>query len=221
MFINFLKFKIIFSSLILMGLFFCVGIINVVANTTPPFTSQAPFGQWSDNRQQNACEEASVLMAIYWAQGKELTKQIAKAEIIKMAEWEKKNYNSYVDTSAQDTLDRLIRKYFKYNKARLIKNATLENVKTEIKKGNIVIAPCDGRKLKNPYFTPPGPEQHMLVIYGYDEKNKVFITNDPGTKRGAGYKYKENILYNAIRDYPTGAHTPFKSNAKNIIIVAR
>src|SRR4030042_6174940 len=30
------------------------------------FTTQAPFGEWNDPRQQDACEEASVLIAYKW-----------------------------------------------------------------------------------------------------------------------------------------------------------
>ena len=29
-----------------------------------PFTSQAPFGEWSDPRHQDGCEEAAALMAV-------------------------------------------------------------------------------------------------------------------------------------------------------------
>ena len=43
----------------------------------------------------------------------------------------------------------------------------------------------------------------MLVIIGYDPDKKEFITNDPGTKNGGSYRYNEEVLYNAIWDYPT------------------
>lgn len=32
-----------------------------------PFAAQAPFGEWSDKRQQDGCEEVSALMAVKWA----------------------------------------------------------------------------------------------------------------------------------------------------------
>src|SRR5437016_6068593 len=43
-------------------------------NLPVPFTVQAPFADWQDPRQEDACEEASALMAVYWAQEKTLTK---------------------------------------------------------------------------------------------------------------------------------------------------
>jgi hypothetical protein len=35
-------------------------------NISVPFTSQAPLGQWKDERQQDGCEEASAAMAMAW-----------------------------------------------------------------------------------------------------------------------------------------------------------
>jgi hypothetical protein len=61
----------------------------------------------------------------------------------------------------------------------------------------------------------------MLVIKGYDETQDQFITNDPGTKRGADYRYKTDILISALRDYPTGKHEKIKVLEKNIISIDR
>ena len=41
----------------------------------------------------------------------------------------------------------------------------------------------------------------MLVIIGFDDKTGEFITNDPGTKRGAEFRYKYKILLNAIHNW--------------------
>ncbi|MCK4891623.1 MAG: hypothetical protein KAS78_03060, partial [Candidatus Pacebacteria bacterium] len=68
------------------------------------------------------------------------------------------------------------------------------------------IVPTNGQKLGNPYYTPPGPVTHNLVIIGYDITEKEFITNDPGTRHGEKYRYSEDILENALFDYPTGFH---------------
>lgn len=56
--------------------------------------------------------------------------------------------------------------------------------------------------LGNPYFTPPGPIYHMLVIKGYNLTE--FITNDPGTRRGADYVYSYQTLMKAIHDWNNG-----------------
>ena len=63
----------------------------------------------------------------------------------------------------------------------------------------MIIIPAAGRLLGNPYFQTPGPIYHMLVIRGYNATE--FITNDPGTKRGDGFKYKYQTLINAIHDW--------------------
>ena len=44
--------------------------------TGVPFTSQAPSGQWDNPVYQDGCEEAAALMAVYWAEGKILNKNI-------------------------------------------------------------------------------------------------------------------------------------------------
>ena len=186
-----------------------------------PFTSQAPFGEWDDPRQQDGCEEASVLMAIAWAREEELNKENAKKEILAIAEYEKNKYGSFVDTDVHDTVDRIILGYFGYEKSKAIENITLDNIKAELYKGNLVLVPCNGRKLGNPNYTPPGPERHMLVIRGYDPIKKEFITNDAGTRKGEGYRYQDDVLYKAIVNYPTGEHIPIKEEKKAMIVVWR
>jgi hypothetical protein len=59
----------------------------------------------------------------------------------------------------------------------------------------------------------------MLVIRGYDPATKEFITNDPGTRKGEGYRYPEQIIYAAWRDYPSGDHEPILNINKNMIVV--
>ncbi len=89
---------------------------------------------------------------------------------------------------------------------------------SELKNGRVIIAPMNGQALKNPNFTAPGPINHMLLIRGYDPIKKTFITNDPGTRNGELYEYEENLLYSALRTYPTGYHEPNPLPQKNIII---
>jgi hypothetical protein len=184
-----------------------------------PFTSQAPFGEWSDPRQQDACEETSVLMAISWARGEQLTRTSAKEKILAIAEWEQKNYGSFVDTDVKDTVKRIIKGYFKYDNARAVKDIAIEDIIKELYQGHLVLVPTNGRKLGNPFYTSPGPERHMLVIRGYDPVKKEFITNDSGTRRGEKYRYKEDVVYRAILDYPTGDHLPIMQEKKTMIVV--
>lgn len=185
-----------------------------------PFTSQAPTAEWGDDRFQNGCEEASALMAMSWVQGtRSLSKKQAKKEILAMAKYQEKTYGSFMDTSAHDTADRLFKKYYGYTGVRIAYNITTKNIHAELKKGNLVIVPVNGRKLKNPFFKRPGPLTHMIVILGYDAKKKEFITHDPGTRHGKLYRYKKSVLKSALRDYPTGNHVSIKKIIKAMIVV--
>ncbi|MEK7636400.1 MAG: C39 family peptidase [Patescibacteria group bacterium] len=186
-----------------------------------PFTAQAPYADWNDPRQDYGCEEAASLMAIRWAEGKKLTPEEALQEIIAISEFEKKKYGEFHDTSSQDTLDRIIKDYFGYTNAFLRYDITIKDIKKELADGNLVIVPVDGRKLKNSFYTEPGPERHKILITGYDDTAQEFITNDPGTYRGAGYRYGYAILEGALMDYVTGKNEPFEQIRSAMIVVSK
>ncbi len=186
-----------------------------------PFTSQAPTGNWDDERQQDGCEEASALMAVYWAQGKSLSSSIALEKILGASDYALEKHGEFRDISAEDTVQWIFKEYFKYDKVSVKKDVSIQDIITELEKGNIIVIPANGQKLDNPYFSPPGPERHMLVVRGYDRAKKQFITNDPGTKRGAAFRYNETVLYNAILSYETGHHEPVTRTEKDIIVVSK
>lgn len=186
-----------------------------------PFTAQAPFGNWEDPRQQNGCEEASALMAVRWANASNLELEEARDIIIDASEYEQKVYGEYRSTSSKDSVDRIFIDYFKYTNVRLVGNINTNDIKTELKNGNLVTLPVNGRKLGNPFFTPPGPTEHMLVVIGYDSKTDEFITNDPGTRHGKSFRYKAAVLEDALQDYPTGFKEPIESVNKMMIVVSR
>jgi hypothetical protein len=184
-----------------------------------PFTSQAPFAEWNDPRQQDGCEEAASLMAVSWARGESFTPEEAKSVIIAAAEYEKEQYGEFRDTSAHDTAERIIKGYFEYNNYQVKQIKEAEEIIRELAAGNILITPMDGRALNNPYYTPPGPERHMLVIIGYDPNTKEFITNDNGTRHGESYRYNQAVFFSAIRDYSSGYHIPIKEIRKIMIVI--
>jgi hypothetical protein len=184
-----------------------------------PFAAQAPFGDWADQRQEDGCEEASAIMAIRWSKGRSLSNQEALDEIIDSSDYTQEKYGEYRDISTEDTINWIIKDHFNFNKAIRKTNVSKQSIINELKNGGVVIAPMNGQLLKNPNFTPPGPVHHMLVIIGYDAQKNVFITNDPGTRRGARYEYNEDLLFEALRDYPTGWHLDTSDIEKNIIVV--
>lgn len=183
-----------------------------------PFIAQAPFENWDNPVFQDGCEEASILLAMLWIENKTITKEEAQKKIMMISEFEQNTYGEYRDRSAEDT-SQLIKDYYNYQKVKFQNNISIEDIKLELRKGNLVITPMNGRALNNPFYTPPGPERHMLVIKGYDENTKEFITNDVGTRHGENYRYPEHVLYQAIRDYETGYHTPILEVRKTMIIV--
>lgn len=185
-----------------------------------PFTTQAPFGEWDDPIFQNGCEEAALVMAAYWLTEKALTKEIAKQEIIALSKFQKKTIGQSIDTSAEDT-EKLLREYYGITISTVQTNITVIDIREALSSGALVIVPADGRKLHNPNYTQPGPTTHMLVIIGYDAEKQEFITNDSGTRNGKGYRYQEDVLFGAIRDYPTGDHLPIKGIQKTMIIVEK
>lgn len=185
-----------------------------------PFTAQAPFGNWDDIRQDTGCEEASVLMAMKWVSGEDLTPEEAEQEIIAISEFEKENYGHHHDTSTKDTL-KLIKEYYNYDKAYTEYDIEIEDIKKVLAQGSLVIVPINGQIIGNPYYTFPGPFQHKIVIRGYNDETQEFITNDPGTRRGNGYRYNYQVLKNALMDYPTGFKEPIDEITTSMIIVMK
>ena len=185
-----------------------------------PFIAQAPFGEWGNPVFQDACEEAAVLMVKYWLEGKEITKQEAYDEIIALADFEEKNYGNFYDHSAKDTAQ-IMKDYIGYQNIEARNNIDVEDIKSELRKGNLIVVPINGQVINNPYYTPPGPERHMLVIIGYNEDKNEFITNDSGTRMGKDYRYNEDVLFWSIRDYPTGHKIPILENKKAMIVIKK
>ncbi len=183
-----------------------------------PFTAQAPTGDWNDMRQEDGCEEAAALMAMCWVRGCELNPTEAEKEIIAISDFELKNYGNYKSANAEDTADRIFKGYFNYEKIEVRHNITIENIKIEISKGNLVIVPANGRKLQNPHYKNLGPLEHNLVIKGHDMNTKEFITNDSGTKFGESYRYKEEIIANALWDYPTTGQLAVENQTAMIVV---
>lgn len=159
------------------------------------FASQAPFGDWSEPY-ENACEEASIITVEHYLQKKSLSKEQMKAEIDASVEWQFKNWGGHADLDASKTLQ-LARENFKLNGQTFLVAST-DDLKKQLASGHPVIIPTAGRKLGNPNFRGAGPEYHMLVLKGYDDMQGVFITNDPGTRKGENYIYKYDVIMNAI-----------------------
>lgn len=187
-----------------------------------PFISQAPLGEWNDGRQQEACEEAAVLMAMAWANNAPLDPHQSRDAVVAMSDWERSSFGYYQDTSAADTLDRLMRAYSGFGNATLKKGVDADDLKDLLRTGDIAVVPINGRALGNPHYDPPGPLRHMLVVTGYDADTDRFFVHDPGTRHGEDMSFEAARLMTAIGDYASGRFAPIPAvRAKDIIVVTR
>ena len=184
-----------------------------------PFIVQAPNGEWDNPLFENACEEASLLMVASFLRGTtKISQEESRQELLALAVYQKKQFGHSIDTSVFDT-NEMLREYFGIA-GRVMEMRSEQDMRKLIGEGALLIVPADGQKLGNPFFTPPGPINHMLVVLTYDDQAGEYITHDPGTKRGALYRYKTSILWGAIRDYPTGAeHLPNTKKEKRLIAI--
>lgn len=182
------------------------------ASLSVPFTVQAPFADWNDPYQE-ACEEAALLMVHSFLSGSGLSKQQANEQLLAIIAWE--TANGYPEDITLEQLAAIAEDYYGHSST-IIDDPTVEDIKLQIAQGNPVIVPTAGRLLSNPYFSGEGPWYHMLVITGYDGRR--FITNDPGTRRGEGYKYPYDVLLRAIHDW-TGVKEEIERGKKRILVL--
>lgn len=171
---------------------------NILHNVD--FTSQAPFRDWS-YPWQDACEEAAVLMTMRYFDGRGIEdKYDARDALQEIIDWENENFGFYRDTSATTTM-KIITDFYDYHDVRLEYDPTLEFIKRELARGNLITVPTAGRILENPYFTPPGPIYHNIVLIGYDDEKEIFYANDPGIMSGGGFKYSYENIMESIADW--------------------
>ena len=170
--------------------------LPVEYNLAVPFQSQAPFKNW-DMPYQEACEEASLIMADAFFYKREVTPDIMDRKIQDLVDWQLKRFGYYKDTTSKEVVE-IAQEYFGLN-AFIDEDVSIENIKQILSQNKLILVPAAGRILPNPNFTGEGPLYHMLIIRGYTDK--YFITNDPGTRNGEEFLYKYNDLINAIHNW--------------------
>jgi hypothetical protein len=163
-----------------------------------PFIVQAPFANW-ELPYKEACEEASVMMVHNYYEGNSITSQEEmKSEIDAIIGWGGETFGMFDTTTAQTARYFTEKLGYEEERVHVVYDMTIQDIKALLDQNIPVIVPAAGRELGNIYFQNPGPLYHMLVITGY--KGDEFITQDPGTRRGEGYRYNQTVLYNAIHD---------------------
>lgn len=178
-----------------------------------PFHAQAPYAVW-DELHNEACEEAAIVLAKYYLDGVSLDDQEMDEQILRLVDWEVKNWGGHYNLSIAKTAELAENNY--NIKTKIFNNANIDTLKTEIAKNHPVIVPAAGRLLGNPYFRQPGPVYHMLVVIGYDEKN--MIVQELGNNHGANYHYNTKIFENAWHDWAGDAEN-IEQGAKNFLIL--
>lgn len=182
-------------------------------NLDIPFTPQAPHGIW-DLPYKEFCEEASVLMvASYVGKDSFSGPDEASARMNLIFDWAKQNIGPQVDTTAVETA-RMLQEYYGISDVEVVPNPEVEQLQRALADGRAVIIPATGQQLGNPYFTPPGPPYHMLVLKGYTADGK-FITNDPGTRHGKDFLYDFSTIMRAIHDFNDGD----VDNGRKVVII--
>ncbi len=166
-------------------------------NSPVLFVSQAPYSNW-DELHEEACEEAAMIMAVKYFKKENLSAHIMEQGILNLIKWEEAN-GYKVDLNANEAVE-ILKSYFTVS-AEATDEVTVEEIKKKLLASNLIVVPSAGRQLGNPNFTGDGPIYHMLVIRGYDDKTGEFITNDPGTRKGEGYRYKYQKLIDAVHDW--------------------
>ncbi len=170
-------------------------------NLPVPFTAQAPYGVW-DFDHDNFCEEASSLMVARYVRNQGINGPAdADSAMYALKDWEVATLGYHKDTGADDTA-RMMRENYNLT-VTVIDNPTATSIRQQLDLGHVFVAPVAGTLLGNPYFSGLGPPYHMFVIKGYTNDG-WFITNEPGTRHGADYTYRQSTVMNALHDYNGG-----------------
>jgi hypothetical protein len=211
-----IEYLLVYGLLLISGAASTAAVGSVGADLLVPFLCQAPYGNWAQPW-QDACEEAAIIMAMAYVKGHPVNRESGNHEILDLVAFQIKRYGGHHDLTAARTAG-LIKDYYQYSDIEVRYNFTVDDIKEELSKGNIVIAPMAGRLLGNPYYTRPGPAYHYMLFKGFDDQTGEFITNDPGTRRGKDYRYKYATAYSAIHDW-TGDKQTINRGRKAIIVV--
>lgn len=179
-----------------------------------PFTTQAPYADW-DEIHEEACEEASLIMIKYYLDNKILDKKTAEEEIQALVKFQIEKYGDYRDSTAEEMVQ-LASDYYGIKNLEVIYDFSPQDIKKYLASGKPIIALAAGRLLNNPNFTYPGPLYHVILLVGYN--GDTIITNDPGTRKGEGYKYSLGALYYTMHDFP-GRKEDIEKGRKAMIVI--
>lgn len=181
-----------------------------------PFMSQAPHANWDDPYQE-ACEEASMIMVYNYLQGvSEITPDEADQQILDLVAHQDSVGLPYDISTAE--MQEVIQNFYGMDSTIITeKSINVESFRNTLNRGIPIIIPAQGQQLNNPNFSNGGPEYHMLVVIGYDHDKEVFITNDPGTRKGKHFEYSYDTIMDAIHDWTGDKSTVYRGEKRALI----
>jgi len=116
-----------------------------------PYYSQAP----DNNRKlpwSMFCSEANLVLAAYAVQDKELNKQQFKEEMLAMIPVQEKAFGTYFSIPMRDLKGLYDTMFPTVGSTWILENPSIKDMKSELAKGNLIIAPTAGKLLNNRFF---------------------------------------------------------------------
>lgn len=163
-----------------------------------PYYSQAPDGRRELPRSM-FCSEANLVLAAYAISGKPLSKEQFKQEMLAMIPIQEKSFGTYFSIPMRDLKSVYDTMYPEIGNARILDNPTLEDMKAQLARGSVIIAPTAGRLLDNPFFYWQWPRFHTILIIWYDETH--FYVNEVGMTGWENYRYTHETVMHAMHDF--------------------
>lgn len=217
------KLSVLAASAILIS---SIGIFNFAhADSAPssvlldvPFSTQAPMGEWKDPRQLDGCEEASLVMALMWAQNTKFSPEQIRGYITNMSDYEQYFYGYYKDSSADDTA-KLMVNYFGYPNIDVRHNISVADIKAALNANQLVITPINPRIISTTLYNKY-TINHTVVVVGYDEAN--IIIHDPLHDWGSNIRVPQATFEKSLADYHSGQnHVATKLRSKDMIVISK
>lgn len=178
-------------------------------NIDVPFTSQAPTGNWSEPW-KNACEETSIYMVSSFYTNDTIKRDQAIKHIKEIIAAKNEEFQVSADESLEK-ISELIALLGLPWKTEIVENPSIEDIKKQLAKNQPIIAPVFAPAL---HYSAGGPDYHVMVITGYDDKTNEFIVNDPALKNGKGIRFKYDLFMGAIHDLN---QTNYKAGRKALL----
>lgn len=177
-----------------------------------PYTSEVPLGSWV-KPWNNACEEASMIMAESYYFGNEtMDKKTAVKYMTPLFNIENKIFGGNADTDSVRTA-KLLNDYLSVSAIIKI-NPTLEEIKDELRHDKPVVTFHYAKNLKNPNhrWRAGGSYYHVMLLVGFDDNTSDFFVHDSGDdKTGEYYRYSYDAIMSTLHDFN---HTTGKANGQ-------